>query len=304
APHHAAGGPERTSNIRLARGGREIALRPRGADAYELSGNRWNSERPREAFGEQRRLVEAALTLALVRERHRNQRLDVVWEKGSALLDRQITERPRQRALPRKLEGVQRLSQGALVGRGRSRVVVVRRARRARPADAPRIGSPWSREVRAERRRRATDVAVGRREPVDRAPATATEGVAAAGAERRVADRAQGGKDEVERRDGPARVHRCAVTTCGPGEACSSAGSARSGLARSAPAPRTLRIGAASRTRGRAAARGDIPRRPRGSRRAARRPRRGARGSPASRARGPRPFRTGRRPRRASPARE
>src|SRR5438093_635486 len=287
----AARRPEGAAHVGAALGRGEVALRSGRPDAHKPARPCRKLEPAGDAAGEQQRLIEAALAFALSREWHRNHRLDPLRERRGALLEREIAERARQSALARELEGVERFPQRPLVDRRRLRAL------------PPVLDALRSGERRDGRRRGAADVTSGGAEASDRTPAASTERVAPVCVENNLAYRAERGEDEVEHRQGEARGHRAARVRRGPGGACSSAGTERSGPATPAPSPRSPRTDTANRTRARAAGRDGTPRTPPGSPHGARRRRRVARGPRAIRGRGPRPSRTGPPPRRASRAR-
>src|SRR2546422_11764276 len=66
---------------------------------------------------------------------------DPVGERGTALLDSQVGERPGQRAPAAELEPMQRLPQDPAVHRRRARVIVRRPVGHARRADGGRRGT-------------------------------------------------------------------------------------------------------------------------------------------------------------------
>src|SRR2546422_810706 len=120
----AARNAPRTFAERSAAG--EVALRPGRTPTREPTRPNGQGEPLRDALGEKGRLIEAALPFPIAGERHRDDRGDPVGERGTALLDSQVGERPGQRAPAAELEPMQRLPQDPAVHRRRARVIVRR----------------------------------------------------------------------------------------------------------------------------------------------------------------------------------
>src|SRR5580765_2489613 len=100
---------EGIANVGAALGGRELALRSSRSDASKPARPNRNVEMAADPPGEERSLIEPALTLACSRERHRNQRVDGIRQRRGTLLGGEIAERARQRAPARELQGVDRV---------------------------------------------------------------------------------------------------------------------------------------------------------------------------------------------------
>src|SRR6058998_3513666 len=132
------GGDERAAHVDSPLGRAQCRLRRRRARAREPTRAQRRAQPRRHTLGEERRLVEAALPLALPRERHRHQHRGG-RHRGRALLEHECRERPRQRRPPPELEALHRIAQRPAVDARRPRPVERRRRHQARATVARAI---------------------------------------------------------------------------------------------------------------------------------------------------------------------
>src|SRR5262249_55882971 len=102
-----------------------------------------------QALGDQPRLIEPAFPFTGLAERNGDQRVHVGGQVSAALLEHQIAQRTGKRASLLELEGMERVTERALVPCRRPRVVPYRQLGPARPAEPGRASG-----VRREGRER------------------------------------------------------------------------------------------------------------------------------------------------------